>query len=42
MNSGETRHVLTGNPQGVELTRRAVENLMTGSMFKKAATHANE
>lgn len=42
MNSGETRHVLTGNPQGVELTRRAVENLMTGSMFKKAATHPNE
>jgi len=36
MNDGKMRHVLTGNPQGVELTRRAVNNLLNGPLFAKA------
>ena len=37
---GEMRHVLTGNSEGVELTRRAVSNLLNGPLFAKAGRHA--
>lgn len=31
---GEIRHVLTGHPQGVSYTRKAVENLLKTPLFK--------
>ena len=33
-NDGKIRHVLTGYPEGVELTRRAVENLLKSPLFR--------
>jgi len=39
MNNGETRHVFTGSPGGVELTPRALESLIQSAMFRKAPTH---
>jgi len=39
MDDGKVRHVLTGNPEGVELTRRAVNNLLNGPLFTKAGRH---
>ncbi len=30
------KHVLTGNPQGVELTREAVERLLSGELLAEA------
>jgi len=34
LDDGEIRHVLTGNPQGVFLTRKAVENLLNTELFR--------
>jgi len=39
MNDGEIRHVLTGYSEGVELTRRAVANLLKSPLFARASTH---
>jgi len=39
MNDGEMRHVLTGYSEGVELTRRAVANLLKSPLFARAGTH---
>jgi hypothetical protein len=39
MSDGEMRHVLTGNSEGVELTRRAVNNLLNGPLFAKSGRH---
>jgi hypothetical protein len=39
MDDGKIRHVLTGYPEGVELTRRAVANLLKSPLFAKAGAH---
>ncbi len=39
MSDGEMRHVLTGCSEGVDLTRRAVSNLLNGPLFAKAGGH---
>jgi hypothetical protein len=39
MSDGEMRHILTGYPEGVELTRRAVANLLKSPLFTKVGTH---
>jgi hypothetical protein len=39
MSDGEMRHILTGNPEGVEFTRRAVNSLLIGPLFAKAEKH---
>ena len=36
MSDGEMRHVITGYPGSVDLTRRAVNNLLNGPLFAKA------
>lgn len=33
LNDGEVRHVLTGHPQGVSYTKKAVENLLKSEIF---------
>jgi thiol-disulfide isomerase/thioredoxin len=39
MSDGEIRHVLTGCSEGVDLTKRAVSNLLNGPLFAKAGRH---
>jgi hypothetical protein len=39
MSDDEIRHVLTGYPEGVELTRRAVANLLKSPLFANVGTH---
>lgn len=39
MTDGEIRHVLTGYSESVDLTRRAVNNLLKSPLFKKVSTH---
>ena len=38
LEGGEVRHVLTGVPQGVALTRRAVENFLSSDFFRSLST----
>jgi hypothetical protein len=40
MSDGEMRHVLTGCSEGVDFTRRAVNNLLNGTLFAKADRRA--
>lgn len=37
---GEMRHVLTGYSESLELTRRAVDNLLRSPLFMRAGVHA--
>ncbi len=37
---GRIEHVLTGNPRGVSLTKRAVEDLLAGTPLSKAGAGA--
>lgn len=36
LDNGEIRHVLTGHPQGVSYTRKAVENLLNSELFRRS------
>jgi thiol-disulfide isomerase/thioredoxin len=39
MSDGEMRHLLTGRSEGVDQTRRAVNDLLNGPLFAKAGRH---
>ncbi|MGD0146402.1 MAG: hypothetical protein ABSB53_06090 [Nitrososphaerales archaeon] len=39
MSGGKMRHVLTGRSEGVDLTRRAVNDLLNGPLFAKTGRH---
>jgi hypothetical protein len=39
LSDGEMRHVLTGRSEGVDQTRRAVNDLQNGPLFAKAGRH---
>jgi len=42
LSDGEMRHVLTGRSEGLDLTRRAVDDLLHGPLFAKAGRHAKQ
>jgi thiol-disulfide isomerase/thioredoxin len=39
MSDGEMRHVLTGYSESIDLTRKAVANIMNSPLFAKAGRH---